>query len=114
MVSHGGVAVMHLESDWNRDIERFNELPQGHIIINTDGMTDLPRTRKLVPKAALLGDVPPTLVTTGTPQQVTDYVNRLLDECGPEGMFVTVACDTPVTAKYENMVAWIKATNEWK
>ncbi|MDR0459701.1 MAG: hypothetical protein LBG68_04475 [Coriobacteriales bacterium] len=44
---------------------------------------------------------------------MTDYVNRLIDEVGPEGLFVCPACDTPVNAKYENMAAMLKATNEW-
>jgi uroporphyrinogen-III decarboxylase len=114
MISHGGVAVMHLDSDWNRDVERFAELPEGRYLLNTDGMTDLPRTRQLLPDFALMGDVPPTLVAQGTPQQCADYVNRLIDQTGPQGMFITVACDTPINAKFENMVAWVKATNEWK
>ncbi|MCL2151086.1 MAG: methyltransferase [Coriobacteriia bacterium] len=113
MISHGRVATMHLDSCWDRDIERFGELPQGCFIINTDGMTDLPRARQKLPKAALMGDVPPPLLTTGTPQQVTDYVNRLIDEVGPQGLFVCPGCDTPVNAKFENMVAMVKATNDW-
>ena len=48
------------------------------------------------------------------PEQVTDYVNRLIDSVGPEGLFVCPGCDCPVNAKYENIVAMVKATNEWK
>lgn len=114
LINHGLIAVLHLDSDWNRDVEYFGVLPQNKIIFNTDGMTNLPRVRQLLPKAPQMGDVPPTLVSTGTPQQVTDYINRLIDQTGPEGMFITVACDTPVNAKFENMVAMVKATNEWK
>ncbi|MDR0459703.1 MAG: hypothetical protein LBG68_04485 [Coriobacteriales bacterium] len=110
---HGKVATMHLDSCWDRDIERFGELPEAKFVLNTDGMTDLSRTRKLLPKAALMGDVPPTILTTGTPQQVTDYVNRLIDEVGPQGLFICPGCDTPINAKYENLVAMVKATNEW-
>ena len=95
-------------------MEKFAELPAGKFIINTDGMTDLTRARKLLPGVALMGDVPPTLLTTGTPEQVTDYVNRLIDSVGPEGLFVCPGCDCPVNAKYENIVAMIQATNEWK
>ena len=113
MVNNGAIAVMHLDSSWDRDIERFGELPQGMTILNTDAMTSLPNARAKLPKMPLMGDVPPSLLTTGTPQQVTDYVNRLIDECGPQGMFICPACDTPVNAKYENMVAMVKATNDW-
>jgi len=114
LIRHNKVPILHLDQNWDREIERFAELPAGKFIINTDGMTDLPRARKLLPGVALMGDVPPTLLTTGTPEQVTDYVNRLIDAVGPEGLFVCPGCDCPVNAKYENIVAMVKATNEWK
>ena len=106
--------VFHLDQDWNRDIERFSELPAGKIIINTDSMTVLPVARKKLPGYALMGDVPPQLFTAGTPEDVSEYVKRLIDEVGPEGLFVTAGCDLPVGAKYDNVVAMIKTTNEWK
>ena len=114
LIRHNKIAIVHLDQNWDREMERFAELPAGKFIINTDGMTDLPRARKLLPGVALMGDVPPTLLTTGTPEQVTDYVNRLIDSVGPEGLFVCPGCDCPVNAKYENIVAMVKATNEWK
>ncbi|MGE4353585.1 MAG: uroporphyrinogen decarboxylase family protein [Oscillospiraceae bacterium] len=113
LIKYDKVAIMHLDQDWNRDIEHFSEIPAGKIVLNTDGMTDLPRTRKLLPKHALMGDVPATLLTTGSPEQVRDYVNRLIDNVGPQGLFVCPGCDTPVNAKFENLVAMVKTTNEW-
>ena len=114
LLEYGKVPVFHLDQDWNRDIERFSELPAGKIIINTDSMTVLPVARKKLPGYALMGDVPPQLFTAGTPEDVSEYVKRLIDEVGPEGLFVTAGCDLPVGAKYDNVVAMIKTTNEWQ
>jgi len=114
IIKYGRIAVMHLDHNWDRDIERFAELPAGKVILNTDGMTNLPRARKLLPNHALMGDVPPSLLTTGTPDQVRDYVNRLIDEVGPKGLFVCPGCDTPLGAKYENLVTMVQTTNEWQ
>ncbi len=114
LLEYGKLPIMHLDQDWNRDIERFGELPAGKIVLNTDSMTDLPTTRKKLPGYAIMGDVPPTLLTTGTPEEVSDYVKRLIDAVGPEGLFVCPGCDCPVGAKYENVVAMIKTTNEWQ
>ncbi|MDR2957194.1 MAG: hypothetical protein LBU61_03300 [Coriobacteriales bacterium] len=113
MISHNHIAVMHIDSDWTRDIERFGELPEGKFVLNTDYMTDLAVARQKVPKAAYIGDVPTSMLTTGSPAQVTDYVNRLIDATGPQGSFIASGCDTPISAKYENVVAMIKAANEW-
>jgi len=114
LLDYGKVPIFHLDQDWNRDIERFGELPAGKVILNTDSMTDLPTTRKKLPGYALMGDVPPTLLTTGTPEDVSEYVKKLIAEVGPDGLFVCPGCDCPVGAKYENVVAMIKTTNEWQ
>lgn len=114
MIEYGKTPIMHLDQDWTRDIERFGELPAGKIVLNTDSMTDLAVTREKLPGYSIMGDVPPTLFTTGTPEDVTEYVKRLIDTVGPKGLFVCPGCDCPVGAKYENVLAMIKATNEWK
>lgn len=105
----------HLDQNWDRDIERFLELPAQKCILNTDGMTDLRNLRKkLGHHVSIMGDVPSQLLATGTPDQVTDYVNRLLDDIGPQGVFLTPGCDAPANAKFENMVAMYKAGVEYK
>ena len=113
LLAYNKVPLMHLDQDWTRDIDRFGELPAGKIVLNTDAMTDLRVTRKTLPGYAIMGDVPPTLLTSGTPAQVEDYVKRLIDDLGPQGLFVCPGCDCPVGAKYENIAAMVKATNEW-
>lgn len=113
MIRFGKIAVMHLDQNWNRDIERFGELEEGKYILNTDGMTDLRAARKKLPKTCFMGDVPATLLTAGTPEQVYDYVTRLIDDIGPEGLIVTAGCDIPESATRENIVAMFKAANEW-
>ncbi|HCX65038.1 MAG TPA: methyltransferase, partial [Eubacteriaceae bacterium] len=60
--------TFHLDQNWDRDIERFLELPAKKCIINTDGMTDLRNLRKkLGTHCAIMGDAPPQLLATGSP-----------------------------------------------
>lgn len=113
MIRFGKIAVMHLDQNWNRDIERFGELEEGKYILNTDGMTDLRAARKKLPKTCFMGDVPATLLTAGTPDQVYDYVIRLIDDIGPAGIIITAGCDIPESATRENIVAMFRAANEW-
>ena len=109
------VPTFHLDQNWDRDIERFKELPAKSFIINTDGMTDLRRARKILgDHAAFMGDVPPQLLANGTPEQVKDYVKSLIDDIGPKGLFISSGCDAPANAKFENMVAMFEAANEWR
>jgi hypothetical protein len=106
LIERGIVPVMHLDASWNRDIERFKELPAQKIILNTDGMTDLRRARKLLgDHAAFMGDVPVQMLAVSSKEEVADYTKRLIDDIGPQGLFICPGCDAPATAKFENMAA---------
>ncbi len=104
-----------LDQCWDRDIHRFGEFPEKSIILNLDGMTDMREAhKKLGENYCLMGDVPAPLLATGTPDEVRDYVTKLIDDLGPKGLFITAGCDAPGNTKHENMVAMFKATNDWK
>jgi hypothetical protein len=106
LAANGKVPIMHLDASWDRDIERFKELPAKTIILNTDGMTDLRRARKLLgDHAAFMGDIPVQMLAVSSKEEVADYTKRLLDDIGPQGLFLCPGCDAPATAKFENMAA---------
>ncbi|MTI53712.1 uroporphyrinogen decarboxylase family protein [Geosporobacter ferrireducens] len=107
--------IFHLDQNWDRDIERLLELPAKKCILNTDGMTDLRNARKkLGEHIAFLGDVPSQILATASPEQVSDYVKRLLDDIGTKGVFIAPGCDGPANSKYENLVALHKTAVEYK
>lgn len=115
LIENNYIPTFHLDQCWDRDMERFLEIPAKKAVINTDGMTDLRKARKILREhAALMGDVPAPLLATGTPQEVKDYVNRLIDDIGPKGLFITAGCDAPANTRFENMVAMFEAANDWK
>lgn len=115
VLKYGFTPMFHLDQDWNRDIGRFADFPKGKVIFNTDGMTDLRHLRATLGSGyAFLGDVPATLLSHGTPQQVADYVTKLIDDVGPAGAFIASGCDAPINSKFENLAAMLKATNDWQ
>lgn len=114
-MSYGKVPIFHLDSCWDRDIEKWAEFPEKSWILNPDSSTDVRAARKKIcKKFAIVGDVPATLLSTGKPEEVSDYVKRLIDDLGPEGLFICPGCDAPANSKHENMVAMYKTANEWK
>lgn len=114
LIANGITPTFHLDQSWDRDIERFLELPAKKCILNTDGMTDLRNAKKkLGDHMAFMGDVPAQLLATGTPEQVSDYVKKLLNDIGTKGVFMTPGCDAPANAKFENMAAMFKAAAEF-
>lgn len=56
------------------------------------------------------GDIPPSLLITGTPEQVKDYVKELIDTFGDTGgLIVDGAVGFPAETKPENAEAVTEA-----
>lgn len=107
VIEEGVTPVFHLDSNWDRDVEVFLDMPKG-CVFSPDGMTDIFRARKILDgHMAVLGDVPASMLSIGTPEEVTAYCNRLLDELGPTGFILAQGCDIPPNAKMENIAAMI-------
>jgi hypothetical protein len=115
IIEQGFIPLFHLDSCWDRDIERFKELPAKTIILNTDGGTDLRRAKKLLgDHAAFLGDVPAPLLAVSSKEEVADYVKRLIDDVGQTGLMICPGCDAPATAKFENMAAMYETAAKYQ
>lgn len=115
LIDNNYIPIFHLDQNWDRDIERFLELPAKKCIINSDGCTDLKRARKLLgDHVSFMGDVPAPLLSTSSADKVEDYVKKLIDDVGPKGLFVCSGCDAPANAKFENMIAMYKTAVEYK
>jgi uroporphyrinogen-III decarboxylase len=55
-----------------------------------------------------MGDVPPSLLSLGTQEEVIEYCEKLIDVVGKGGGFIlSTGCECPVDARYENVKAMI-------
>lgn len=114
LVDAGLTPVLHWDQDWTRDLARLQELPAKKCVFNPDGMTDIRKFKELVgDRMALLGDVPPALLTVGTPDDIRNYVRDLVRDIGPTGLLLCPGCDAPINAKPENMEAFVAAGHEF-
>jgi hypothetical protein len=109
-VEEGAIPVLHFDADWTRDLERFKEFPKGKCVLSLDGKTDIFKAKEVLgDHMCLMGDVPARMLSLGTPQEVTDYSHRLINEVGPGGFILAQGCDIPPDAKYENVKAMVDA-----
>lgn len=114
LIERGITPILHLDQNWDRDLERFLELPAKKCIINTDGMTDLRKARKVLgDHVAFMGDVPSQMLTVSTPDETKDYIRRLLDDIGVKGVILAAGCDAPTGSKFENLVAIHEVAQEY-
>lgn len=113
LLDAGLTPVLHWDQDWTRDLVRLQELPAKRCILNPDGMTDMKKFKELVgDRMAMMGDVPASLLSTGTPDEVYSYATDLIKLFGSTGLILSSGCDIPVNAKPENVKAMVAAGNE--
>ncbi len=110
VVEAGLIALLHLDSNWDRELARFRELPEKRCIMATDGETDLFKAKDILgDHMCLMGDVPATMQCLGSRDEVYDYSAGLIRELGPEGFILQSGCDIAPNAKLENIRAMVSA-----
>ena len=110
VVDAGLIALLHLDSNWTRELERFKELPQARCIMALDGETDIFKAKEILgDHMCIMGDVPASMLYLDTPDIVYDYCIKLIRELGPEGFILQSGCDIPANAKLENVKAMVSA-----
>lgn len=113
VLEHKLIPLLHLDSNWDRELERFRELPRGKIIMALDGETDIFRAKEILgDHICLMGDVPASMLFREDPDTVYNYSTRLIRELGPKGFILHSGCDIPENAKLENVRAMVAAAVE--
>lgn len=109
------VPIFHLDSNWTRNLPYLRQLPARRCAVMFDGCTDIFQAKKILgDHLCLIGDVPATLLTLGTPQEVEGYVRKLIAEVGRGGGFILCSgCELPINAREENVQAMIESGRTW-
>jgi hypothetical protein len=107
LLEAGITPLLHFDSNWDAYLDHFLDLPKGQVILEIDSATDIFKAKQILKgHMCLMGDVPPAMLKLGTPEEVTAYCKRLVDEVGEGGGFIlSQGCDVPVDAKPENVRA---------
>lgn len=112
IVAKGCAVNLHLDANWERDLDFFRELPKGRVIFESDGMTNHTKFKeKLGDMMCFKGDVPAAMLSLGTPDEVYTYSRKLISEIG-QGLILSSGCSIPPDAKLENVKAMIAAAAE--
>jgi hypothetical protein len=110
VIEHGLMPLLHLDSKWDRELERFKELPRGRCIMALDGDTDIFKAKEVLGHhMCIMGDVPAPMLCLADPDTVFQYSSRLIRELGPEGFILHSGCDIPENAPLENVQAMVSA-----
>jgi len=109
LVKENITPLLHLDSNWDRNLPYLKELPQGKCILDLDSTTNIFRAKEILgDHMCIMGDIPASLFTLGTPEEVETYCKKLIDEVGKGGGFIlSSGCSVPYNVKFENLKAMI-------
>lgn len=112
--AQGKRTLFYAEGNWTPYLEKIAELPDKSIVFHVD-MTDLKKAKKILGgRFCISGNVPNTMLSYGTPEEVRDYCKKLIDEVAWDGGFIMDAAGVVQwDAKEENIRAMIETTREY-
>ena len=113
LIDEGCVPFPFVEGSYNTRLEIIQDIPKGKTFWTFDA-TDMVKAKKTIGRVACIGgNVPTDLLSVGTPQQVKDYVRKLIDTVGEGGGYVMANGVAADNVKPENLKAMIDFTKEY-
>lgn len=105
--------VVLVEGVYNSRLEVIKDVPEAKVVYWFENV-DMPRARKILgDRVCIMGNVPMSLLSTGTAPQVRKYCRMLLDTVGKDGGFIMSSAAVLEEAKVENVRALVDFTREY-
>lgn len=113
LVNEGLTPCPFFEGDYTSRLEYLLELPEGKVLGHFD-TTDLFKAKEVLKNhMCIRGNVPVSLLQTGSPQDVTAYCKKLIDVVGKDGGFIIASRGPMDEAKPENVKAMCDFVREY-
>ena len=113
-VANAGLTpCIFFEGDYTSRLEYLLELPRGKVLGHFDS-SDMVRVKEVLGNhMCIMGNVPSSLLQTGSPQEVKDYCKRLIDVVGRGGGFIMSPRSAIDEVKPGNLKAMFDFTKEY-
>ncbi|MGD8455200.1 MAG: uroporphyrinogen decarboxylase family protein [Anaerolineales bacterium] len=113
LIEEGCVPFPALEGHWGTRLEVLQDIPKGKTVWMVD-QSDMEEVKKTIgKKACLVGNVSSSMLSLGKPQDVKDYVKKLIDTVGKDGGLIISNGAFFDHAKAENVKAMVEAAKEY-
>ena len=113
LVDEGLVPCVFFEGDYTSRLGYLLELPKGKVLGHFD-TTDIFKAKEVLKDhVCIRGNVPSSILQTGTPQDVKDYCKKLIDVVGKDGGYIMSPRSSLDEVKPENLKAMIEFTKEY-
>jgi len=113
LINEGCNPMVLVEGGSTSRLEVMQDVPPGKVWYWFENVDMVKAKEVLGGKVCIGGNVPLSLLTTGTPDQVRDYCKKLIDTVGKDGGYIMSAAGSTEDAKIENIKAMIEFTKEY-
>ncbi|MCL5734175.1 MAG: hypothetical protein M1274_01060 [Actinobacteria bacterium] len=113
LIGQGFVPWLFTEGRYNTRLDIINDLPKGKVVywMNT---TDIFRAKDILGSVGCIqGNVPVSMMTASTAEEVTKHCRELIEQVGAGGGYILDLGAGPEKAKAENIHAMIRAAKEY-
>ncbi|MBM3149597.1 MAG: hypothetical protein FJZ88_06185 [Chloroflexi bacterium] len=104
------LTVMHFDQDWTLNLPYLKELSRKKCICELDSTTDIFKAKEILgDHMCIMGDVPASITSIGTPAEMEAYCKKLIDRIGKgkTGFILSSGCTVPADAKFQNFKVMI-------
>ncbi len=113
LIARGGTPCVFFEGNFTSKLEYLLDFPKGKMLARLD-TTDINRAKEVLKgHICIQGNVPSSLLQTGSVQDVKDYCKNLIDTVGKGGGFILSPRSSLDEVKPENLKAMINFTREY-
>ena len=113
LIEEGMIPFLFAEGRYDSRLETIMDLPKGKTVWLFD-QTDMARAKRTIGTVACIqGNVPLSLLFTGTPERTADYVRNLIDVAGQGGGLILDIGAVADGGKDENLETMIQTAKEY-
>jgi hypothetical protein len=114
LINEGLICMMFAEGGYNTRLETVkSDFPKGSVIWWFD-QTDMALAKKILgDKFTIQGNLPSSLMVTGSPADVKAYCRKLIETCGKGGGYIMAAGCVAENPQLENLQAMMAAIREY-
>jgi hypothetical protein len=112
-VDLGYIAAPFWEGIWDQRLGYLLELPKGKVVFHCE-LTDIYRAKEMLGgHMCIQGGVPPTILQTGSPQDVEELCKKLIKTVGKDGGFILGPGSAIDYARPENIKAMVDSAKKY-
>lgn len=113
LIDEGIMVMLFAEGRYEKRLERIKDFPKGWVCWHFD-QTDMAKAKQVLGDSnCIVGNVPSSLMVSGTPEAVKDYCRDLMEKCSDGGGYILAGGCSATESNADNFRAMMQAAREY-